>query len=154
MKNYSLPEKIYITNRSTNKKIKIWNYEIIFKTISWRYQWKKCNLFSILHQYTKKIEIESIDVITANLELSLLEAAIIWESYNGVEVWLLVKAIRKYGKVLNTDTFYHIAQYKYIMAFNRLKEIAKPLDTELYQTLLDVIKKNGNLFIGEWSRAI
>jgi hypothetical protein len=35
------------------------------------------------------------------------------------------------------------------MSFNRLKEIAKPIDRELYEVFLDIIKKNGGLFIGE-----
>ena len=34
LKDYSIPEKIYVINRSLSKKIKVWNYEIIFKTIS------------------------------------------------------------------------------------------------------------------------
>jgi hypothetical protein len=38
------------------------------------------------------------------------------------------------------------------MSFNRLKEIAKPINRELYWVFLDVIKKNGNLFIGEGLR--
>jgi len=38
------------------------------------------------------------------------------------------------------------------MSFNRLKEIARPINTELYEVFLDVIKKNGNLFIGEGLR--
>ena len=33
LKNYSIPEKIYIVNRNLNKKIIVWNYEIIFKTV-------------------------------------------------------------------------------------------------------------------------
>jgi hypothetical protein len=40
------------------------------------------------------------------------------------------------------------------MSFNRIKEIAKPLDTELSQVCLDVIKQNGGLFIGEGLRGI
>jgi hypothetical protein len=35
------------------------------------------------------------------------------------------------------------------MSFNRLKEISKTIDKTLYEVFLDVIKKNGALFIGE-----
>jgi hypothetical protein len=34
MKNFEIPEKVFIVNRSLNKKIKVGNYEIVFKTIS------------------------------------------------------------------------------------------------------------------------
>jgi len=40
------------------------------------------------------------------------------------------------------------------MSFNRLKELTKPIDDELYRVFLDVIKKNGGLFIGEGLRGI
>jgi hypothetical protein len=38
------------------------------------------------------------------------------------------------------------------MSFNRLKEISKPIDKELSQLCLKIIKKNWWLFIGEWLR--
>jgi hypothetical protein len=40
------------------------------------------------------------------------------------------------------------------MAFNRLKELSKPIDNNLYLIFLDIIKKNGGLFIGEGLRKI
>jgi hypothetical protein len=40
------------------------------------------------------------------------------------------------------------------MAFNRLKEISKHIDTKLYEVFLDIIKKNGGLFIGEGLRKV
>jgi hypothetical protein len=40
--------------------------------------------------------------------------------------------MKKYGKVFNTDVFHEIGKYKYTMSFNRLKEIAKPINRELY----------------------
>jgi hypothetical protein len=44
---------------------------------------------------------------------------------------------------MDKDIFYKIGKYKFIMSFNRLKEIAKPIDRELYEVFLDIIKKNG-----------
>jgi hypothetical protein len=38
------------------------------------------------------------------------------------------------------------------MGFNRLKEISKTIDDQLYMIFLDVIKKNWGLFIWEWLR--
>jgi hypothetical protein len=35
------------------------------------------------------------------------------------------------------------------MSFNRLKELSKNIAPELYVIFLDIIKKNGGLFIGE-----
>jgi hypothetical protein len=40
------------------------------------------------------------------------------------------------------------------MAFNRLKELSKSVDNDLYEIFLDIIKKNGGLFIGEGLRKI
>jgi hypothetical protein len=56
--------------------------------------------------------------------------------------------------VMNKDIFYKIWKYKFIMSFNRLKEIAKHIDKPLYEIFLDIIKKNGWLFIWEWLRGI
>ncbi|MDP2395768.1 MAG: hypothetical protein Q8S84_00810 [bacterium] len=44
---------------------------------------------------------------------------------------------------MNKDTFNEIAKYKYVMSFNRLKELSKPINTDLYKLFLDIIKKNG-----------
>jgi len=38
MKDFSVPEKIYVINRNISKKILVGNYEIIFKTISGKNQ--------------------------------------------------------------------------------------------------------------------
>jgi len=40
------------------------------------------------------------------------------------------------------------------MSFNRLKEISKNIDNDLYKFFLDIIKSNGWLFIWEWLRGI
>ncbi len=153
MKNLEIPEKIFIVNRSLNKKIKIWNQEIIFKTISWNdNNWKKINLFSRFQNFTITKEINNLEFKLSILELSLVESALV----NDLDLWipieLLSKAIKKYSKVMNKDIFYEIGKYKFIMSFNRLKEIARPIDKDLYKLFLDIIKKNGCLFIGEWLR--
>jgi hypothetical protein len=38
------------------------------------------------------------------------------------------------------------------MSFNRLKTLTKWVDEQLYMIFLDIIKKNGGLFIGEGLR--
>lgn len=155
MKNLEIPDKIFIVNRDLNRKIKIGNQEIIFKTISWKDDnSKKINLYSKFSKYSIVKEIDDIEFKISWLELSLIEAALV----NEVEMWipidLLSKTIKKYWKVFDNNIFYEIGKYKYIMSFNRLKEIAKPIDKKLYKTFLDIIKKNGWLFIWEWLRWI
>lgn len=154
MRDYSLPEKIYICNRTVNKKIKIWTYEIVFKTIGGKEYGKKINLYAKFCHYNKIFKIEWIDFKIAGLELALLEWTLIWENYNWVDVQILTKCIKKYKTVLDEDIFREIAKYKYIMSFNRLKELSKHIDESLYLVFLDIIKRNGNLFIGQWVRAI
>ncbi len=153
MKNMEIPEKIFIVNRSLNKKIKIWNQEIIFKTISWNdSSWKKNNLFSKFQNYSITKNIDNLEFKLSILELSLVEAALVNDNELWIPIELLSKTIKKYGSVMNVDVFYEIGKYKFVMSFNRLKEIAKPIDKKLYMIFLDIIKKNGCLFIGEWMR--
>lgn len=155
MKNLEISDKIFIVNRTLNKKIKIWNLEIIFKTISGNdIAWKKINMFSKFQNYTITKTIDNIDFKVSNIELSLLESALVNDLDSGIPIDLLNKAIKKYWSIMNKDVFNEIAKYKYVMAFNRLKEISKPINTELYKLFLDIIKKNGGLFIGEWVRGI
>ena len=148
MRDYAIGEKIFIINRNLNKKIKVWAYKIIFKTISGNEHGKKINLYAHLSHYTKEILIDTIAFKVSVLELALLEASLIWESYWGVEISLITKALKKYSSILNPDIFKDIAKYKYIMSFNRLKELSKSSLPDLYKLFLDIIKTNGNLFIG------
>jgi len=150
LKNYSIPEKLVIINRKINKKVFIWKYQIIFKTIT---AWK-VNLFQKLSCLTKSVEIQWVNFKISNLELALVETSIISDNLEWIDIELISKAIKKYAKFFEIEHFYVIWELKYIMAFNRLKEISKNLDEKLYQVFLDIIKKNWWLFIGEWLRKI
>jgi len=44
---------------------------------------------------------------------------------------------------MSEEAFREIGKYKYNMSFNRLKEIAKTIDKDLYKLFLDIIKTNG-----------
>jgi hypothetical protein len=153
-KNFSVPEKILIVNRNLNKKIKFGSYEMIFKTVSWRKENKKINLYSRFSKFITKKKIDDIDFKVSNLELSLIESAVISDSLNPFDITLISKTIKKYSKILDVEVFYNIGTYKYIMSFNRLKELSKHIDNDLYKVFLDIIKKNWWLFIGEWLRWI
>ena len=152
MKNYSIPEKITVITRNLDKKIKVWNYEIIFKTISGKNQWKRINLFSKLYENTSKKIIEWLELKVTSIEHALLETALMQENYAGVSVDILTKAIKKYSSIFHNETFEDLGKYKYIMSFNRLKEISKTIDKDFAQLCLKIIKKNWWLFIGEWLR--
>ncbi len=154
MKDFSIPDKIFVTNRTLNKKITVWNKEIIFKTLSWKEQWKKINLYSKFSQYTKHITIDALNFKFSGLELSLIESALVWDTELWVDISLLIKSIKKYKSVFDHDVFFEVGKYKYNMAFNRLKEISRTLDTPLYTTCLEVIKRNGWCFVWESLRWI
>lgn len=157
MKDFSIPEKVFVINRNINKKIKIWNYEIIFKTISYNNNSsnkKNLNLYSKFSKFIETKNIETIDFKISNLELSLVETALISDNNSGLNLNLLNKVIKKYSKVFNNEIFYEIWKYKFIMSFNRLKELSKNIDNNLYLIFLDIIKKNWGLFIGEGLRKI
>ncbi len=149
LKNYSIPENIYITTRNFEKKIKIWNYTLIFKKV-----WGKNNIFNKLQKMTISKEIDSINFKISNLELSLIETSLINENISWVEISILNQTIKKYNKVFIIQNFYYIWELKYITAINRLKELSKNINKELYEIFLDIIKKNWWLFIWEWLRKI
>ena len=154
MKNFEVAEKIIVVNRNLNKKIMIGNYIIIFKTISNNIKIKKVNLYSKLSKLTTIIKYDDLSFRIANLELALIESAIISDSENGLNISLLTKAIKKYSTVFNNQNFREIWKFKFIMSFNRLKELSRNIDKSLYSLFLDIIKKNGWLFIGEGLRWI
>ncbi|MCH2189212.1 hypothetical protein MK079_05300, partial [Candidatus Gracilibacteria bacterium] len=152
MRDLSIAEKIFVITRNTNKKIKIGNYEIIFKTISGNIEGKKINLYNKLTSYIVQKDIDGIQLKISGLELSLLESALISDVYDGFDMGLLNQVLKKYGSVLNHDIFYELGKYKFAMSLNRLKELSKGAYPELSEVFLDVIKKNGGLFIGEGLR--
>lgn len=154
LKNYAIPEKIIIVNRTINKKIFIWNYCIIFKTLTKKTDNKDINLYSKLSKLTKVVSINDVNFKISNLELALIESALISDNIEGIDIEILSKTIKKYGKFFVTENFYTIWELKFIMAFNRLKEISKNIDKNLYLIFLDIIKKNWGLFIGEGLRKI
>jgi len=154
LKDFSIPEKLVIVNRNVNKKIFIWNYVIIFKTITSKEAGKSRNLFSKLSKMTTSVLVDSVNFKISNLELAIVENAIISDWVDGIDIVLINKALKKYSKFLVKDNFYYIWQLKFIMAFNRLKELSKWIDKKLYEVFLDIIKKNWGLFIWEWLRKI
>lgn len=151
-KNFSIPEKIFIVNRNVNKKVIVWSYEIIFKTVSWKENWKKINLYNKFSPFVEVVNIEDIDFKISNLELSLVEACVLNDINESLDIVLLNKALKKYASVFDMSVFYEVAKYKYIMSFNRLKELAKWQDEQLYMVFLDIIKTNWGLFIWEGLR--
>ena len=154
MKDYSLPERIYVMNRSLSKKIKVGNYEIIFKTLSGKQQGKKINLFSKFSTYSKEISVTGIKLKASGLELALLESALVTDTYEWLNIDILTRVVKKYGKVLDYSIFQEIGRYKYNMSVNRLKELTRTLDPKLSQLFLDIIKRNGGCFVGEGLRGI
>ncbi len=151
-KNYSIPEKIFIINRNLNKKIILWNYEIIFKTISSKKNSRTTNLYSKFSKFVELKKIESLEFRVSSLELSLVESAVLWSIDESLNIKLLRKILKKYKNNFDNSVFYEIWRYKYIMSFNRLKELSKNIDEGLYMIFLDIIKKNWGLFIGEGLR--
>ena len=152
LKDFSVPEKIYIITRNLNKKVKVWDYEIVFKTISGRSDGKKINLYTKMQEFVDYKQVEGLEFKISNLELSLLESAQISDSVEGLDFQLLNKAIKKYSNELDHEVFREIWKYKFVMSLNRLKEISKHINTDLYECFLDIIKQNGWLFIWEGLR--
>jgi len=150
LKNYSIPEKLVIVNRKIDKKVFIWNYLLIFKTVSSN----NLNLYSKLSKLVKSVEIDWVNFKISALELALVESCLVSDNTEWVDLELISKAIKKYSKFFNIDNFYYIGSLKYIIAFNRLKEISKNIDKMLYEVFLDIIKKNGGLFIWKGLRKV
>lgn len=154
LKDYSVQKKVHIINRTLDKKVKVWDYEIIFKTITWTEKGKKINLFSKFSKFVDVKQIDLMDFKISSLELALLQTALVTDNQEGIDINLLTKTIKKYSKYFKKETFEELAKFKFVMSFNRLKEISKNIDKNLYEVFLDIIKKNGWLFIWEWLRKI
>lgn len=154
MKDYSLPQKIYIINSQVQKKIKIGEFELHFKILYGRKQGRKVKLYPQFIRFIEEKEILGVKLKLACLELALIESAIVWDIDQGLDVGFLSKTLKKYSWVLNFDICSEIGKYKYNMAFNRLKELSKTLTPEFSKLCLDIIKKNGGCFVGEWLRNI
>lgn len=154
LKDFSIPKKIQIINRNLDKKIKVWDYEIIFKTITWTIKSKKINLYSRFSKYVDIKNIENLDFKIACLELSLLQSALVNDTEMGLNIDLLSKTIKKYWKYFKNEIFEELATYKFVMSFNRLKELSRNIDKNLYETFLEIVKKNWGLFIWEGLRKI
>jgi len=154
LKDYWVSKKIHIISRSLDKKIKVWDYEIIFKTISMTEKWKKLNLYSRFSKFVDTKQVDGIELKIANLELALLQSALVVDTFEWIDINLLTKTIKKYSKYFKKEIFEELAQFKFVMSFNRLKEISRNIDKNLYEIFLDIIKKNWGLFIWEWLRKI
>ncbi len=154
LKDYSVQKKVHIINRTLDKKVKLWDYEIIFKTITWTEKGKKINLFNKFSKFVDVKQIDLMDFKISSLELALLQTALVTDNEEWIDLNLLTKTIKKYSKYFKKETFEELARFKFVMSFNRLKEISKNIDKNLYEVFLDIIKKNGWLFIGEGLRKI
>lgn len=153
MKDFSIPPRISIVNDVVQKKILVWPYEIHFKVPSGKNSTqKKQKLYPILKKYVVKKDIFWVELKMANIELALIESALVSENSEGIDVQLLTRCIKKYADILDYRVFDEVWVWKYNMAFNRLKELSKSLAPELYETCLWVIKKNGWCFAWEGLR--
>ena len=97
-------------------------------------------------------EIEDIKFKVSNLELSLVESCVLSDINEPLNIKLINKILKKYKNNFGIEIFYKIWEYKYIMSFNRLKELSKKIDEWLYTVFLDIVKRNWWLFIWEWLR--
>jgi hypothetical protein len=148
LRDLSIRDKIYVINRNINKKIKIWDYEIIFKTITSNKNWKKINLYNKFSKFTKTFEVDNITLRASNLELALLESCTLNDIYEDLDLVKIKKALKKYKKVLDKDILDNIIKYKYIVWANRLKELSKTIDKDLSDLFLELIKNNWGNFVG------
>lgn len=145
MRNYYFGDKIFVMNRNLNKKITVWDIQIIFKTV----KGKDVNLFSRLSKFTTTHEIEGLKFKSSNLELALLENCLSDASLDDFDLAFVQKVLKKYRKVLNLNNFEELAKLRFITSINRLKEVSKLVDDDLYVFFLGLIKKNWNIFLGE-----
>lgn len=152
MKNFSIPQKLFVTSRNQEKRIKLQENEIIFRTVHGNFQGKKISCYWKFYPYSQIKEIDGVKLRVSCLELALLEASLVEDSQMWVPTQLLTHALKKYGKVLRKEVFSDILRYKYNMSANRLKELSRHIDPKLSAFFLEEIKQNGGCFVGEWLR--
>ncbi|MDR3151010.1 MAG: hypothetical protein LBU14_05555 [Candidatus Peribacteria bacterium] len=82
-------------------------------------------MYTKFSTYIEHKSIFNTEFKVSNLELSLVEACVLNDINENLDISLLTKTLKKYRSVLNNSIFYEIAKYKYIMSFNRLKTLTK-----------------------------
>jgi hypothetical protein len=60
------------------------------------------------------------------MELSLIESCVLNDiNESSLDIPLLKRVLKKYAQTFDSSIFYEIAKYKYVMSFNRLKELSR-----------------------------
>ena len=139
---HSLPEKLTIITRNTNKIITISGpYLIHFRTIK---QNKNKNIFPQIWSNRSPQEIDKVRIWLPNKEIALLELLTI-RSTSIQNIDMIVKNfLRRYHNKIDISALEKIIDIKYITALNRLREYTKNEEyTELYRNILKIIHKNG-----------
>ncbi len=144
LRDFSIPEKLYIYTKDVSKIIKLSkDHSIIFRTICW---WKRLwweNIFTKLSKHSRRIEIDRNEFLVADVNLALLDALTIHNTNDWINILLTQKAIKKFSKLLNKEKLWELVGYKYLTAINRLREITKEMnENSLYRQCVDIINRN------------
>lgn len=138
--NYLVPDEINIINSyKQSKEVIIWDKYWSFKA----YKSKNRILFNTLKKFVNKIKIGKHSLITANLELSILESLynpdILTKKYTEE---LVKKLLKKNKKNFNFENIEKIIKlWKHHSSLNRLYNLSKFIDEKLSNKFLKILKK-------------
>ncbi len=141
----TIPESIMIVNKEkqTTETV-IFEKQISFKKFETK--WK--NLISLLLKQTNEVNMHnSRNLLTANLELSILECLYNFDTTNKWYIEECIKkAIKKNWKTLNLQNLENIIKlWKHNTSLNRLYSLTKTMYPALSKDIKNLIKKYGFL---------
>lgn len=144
LRDYSLPDRLVLYTRDTDKRIQIGKYDIHFRTLqSGEKSWNK-NMYRILHDTSIEGEIDGAKLRFLSLESSLLDVASLRIHDTWVAEDLILRFLRKYETKLSRDLLGELVRYRYIRAMNRIRKIAKEHGfARIYEMSLDIIRREG-----------
>ena len=144
MMNFLSPEKLILYTHDVSARIRLIEWrEIHFRTIQSGEKTKNKNLFSTLKKFSKNFSHHKHIFLPAK-EICLLESLSIKENNSEINEIIILQFLSRNHHYLDEKIFHKIAKYKYIRAFNRLRQISKEQHLEkLYKITLEVIKNEG-----------
>ena len=144
LRNYEIPSRLVLYTRDTDKRLRVGNYDIHFRTLRTGEKSGVKNMYRILSDMSEEGSIEWEKLRYLGLEASLLDVASLRIHDIGVAEDLILRFLRKYGGRLSRTHLGELVQYRYIRAINRIRSLSKTHGfSGLYEDCLDIIKKEG-----------
>lgn len=144
LRDYSIPSRLVLYTRDTQKRIQIGKYDIHFRTLQTGEKSGTRNMYRILSDMSEEGMIDDVSLRYLGLESSLLDVASLRIHDSGIAEALILRFLERYSSRLSRDALGELVKYRYIRALNRVRSLSKSQGyIDLYENTLDIIRKEG-----------